>query len=396
MKKITLFVCSLFFVSLNFGQVLISENFETGLAIPTGWVDNDIASNGEIWTFVSGGEAPGFTAGNTFLYDFGNLSGNYAIFNSDAYGDNGTAENSALTSPAFNCSTCTSVVITFSHFILTDFGGTGFVEVYDGTTWVEITEYSETTIPENAGGNHLSFGNVTFDVSTQLAGVSNAQIRFRWTGNWSFFWTIDNIIVQQLTSIPNSAVNPFPSDTTVDVAIDTSDGPDLDTDPDNSVVFAWENDFTGAPATSYDFYLGLSPTSLNFLGNTSFNIVNISGMQYSTLYYWQVVARNEIGVATSSSVWSLTTEANPALSTEENQIKTLKIYPNPVLDFVTIDTNAIIDGISVINQLGQNVLEIEKKNILNNKVNLKSLPKGAYFLNIKSEDKVQSIKIIKE
>ncbi|MEN3324637.1 T9SS type A sorting domain-containing protein [Mariniflexile soesokkakense] len=85
-----------------------------------------------------------------------------------------------------------------------------------------------------------------------------------------------------------------------------------------------------------------------------------------------------------------------SLSTEDNELKIASVSPNPFKDIVTIETNTSIDGISVINQLGQQVLKLNKSNIFNNKVDLSSLTKGFYFMNVKAENKTQSIKIIKE
>lgn len=394
MKKITL-LCLLLSISLSFSQILVSEDFEGGLSIPTGWTDIDVPANGEVWTYETGGEAPSFVAPNEILYDFGNFSGNYAMFNSDAYGDNGTAENSALTSPVFDCSTISTVVLTFSHFIRARFGGSGFIEVFNGTDWIEVAEYSETTIAPNADGNFFLFGNESFDVTSQLAGVSNAQVRFRWTGDWSFFWSVDNISVEQPTAAPNPAIEPFPTDETVDVTIDTSDGPDLDTDPDNSVFIAWEADTTGSPSTSFDVYLGIDPTNLVLLGTTPFSSVNITNIEYGTQYYWQIVAKNNVGDSVGSPVWTFTTEANP-LSVDDKTIKTVAVYPNPFRNILTIDTKDSIDTIVVINQLGQTVLKLEKELIVNNSVDLSTLKKGLYVLNIKSQNKIQSIKVIKD
>ena len=38
------------------------------------------------------------------------------------------------------------------------------------------------------------------DISKEAAGVKNAQVRFRYTGNWSQYWAIDNVkVVNVLT-----------------------------------------------------------------------------------------------------------------------------------------------------------------------------------------------------
>jgi len=141
MKKITLLFC-LLISSLSFSQI-IDEDFEGGLSLPTGWTMNDIAGGGEIWTFVTGGEAVGYSPPNTFYYDFGLLAGNYALFDSDGYGGS-IAENAALESPAFDASGASNVILEFNHFFTSGFGGEGYVEVFDGTSWVQVAFYTGT------------------------------------------------------------------------------------------------------------------------------------------------------------------------------------------------------------------------------------------------------------
>ena len=84
------------------------------------------------------------------------------------------------------------------------------------------------------------------------------------------------------------------------------------------------------------------------------------------------------------------------LSTEDNNIGKMSIYPNSVKEIVTINTNKVINSITIVNQLGQTVKVIQEKEILNNTVNLSNLSSGLYFMSIKVENDSQSFKIIKE
>ena len=72
------------------------------------------------------------------------------------------------------------------------------------------------------------------------------------------------------------------------------------------------------------------------------------------------------------------------------------MYPNSVKDIITINTNKVINSITVVNQLGQTVKVIQEKEISNNTINLSNLSKGLYFILIKIENNTQSFKIIKE
>ena len=85
-----------------------------------------------------------------------------------------------------------------------------------------------------------------------------------------------------------------------------------------------------------------------------------------------------------------------SLSTEDNSIGKMSIYPNSVKEIVTINTNKVINSITIVNQLGQTVKVIQEKEILNNTLNLSNLSSGIYFMSIKVENGSQSFKIIKE
>jgi len=80
-----------------------------------------------------------------------------------------------------------------------------------------------------------------------------------------------------------------------------------------------------------------------------------------------------------------------SLGTELFENKGLIVYPNPVSNFLNIDTNKKIDLISVYNLQGQLVLE--SKN--NEKINVESLTSGQYTMKIISENKTQIKKFIK-
>ena len=78
-----------------------------------------------------------FTAGNNYFTSFSGGSGNNALFNSSGYA--GTQINDAyLTSPVFDCSNLSEVKLSYGYFILSSAVGSigsGFVEVFDGTSW---------------------------------------------------------------------------------------------------------------------------------------------------------------------------------------------------------------------------------------------------------------------
>ncbi len=82
------------------------------------------------------------------------------------------------------------------------------------------------------------------------------------------------------------------------------------------------------------------------------------------------------------------------LGVEENQIDTIKIYPNPTDGLLYIDANIeSIKGATVFDILGKKVLQLEGNK---QQVDISSLESGMYFLNLKTESGQFNQKIIKK
>lgn len=300
----------IFTSSLMFGQIVLTEDFEAGLTLPTGWTNNDIAGGGEIWTFETGGEAIGYNDPNTIYYVNGEMDGNYAVFDSDGYGGT-TAENSALESPIFDCSGLTSVTLSFNHFFTAGFGGQGFVEVSsDGIGWSQVASYT------GADQGASSFGFESIDVSADLAGQANAQIRFRWLGDFAWGWAFDNVSVFQCTvAAPNMVTSAImPANMATDIAIEYGD-------PRNLGPIEWAPPAGGDAPDSYNISLGANPAGDDIGVITGFSIGNSINFDWqpNTTYYWFIEAVNCAGISTSP-VFSFTTQActdtaAPALAT---------------------------------------------------------------------------------
>lgn len=271
MKKITLLFC-LLISSLSFSQI-IDEDFEGGLSLPSGWTINDIAGGGEIWTFVTGGEAVGYNPPNTIYYEFGLLAGNYALFDSDGYGGS-IAEDAALESPAFDASGASNVILEFNHFFTSGFGGEGYVEVFDGTSWVQVAFYTGTD------QNDSSFGLETIDITAEVAAATNAQVRFRWVGDFSWGWAVDNVVVTAPSCLnPSDFVLGTGGITATSAEIEWTDsngagtvfdiefGLDGFTPGSGTVINDWAStsyNFMGlTPDTAYDFYITANCTGGN-------------------------------------------------------------------------------------------------------------------------------------
>lgn len=180
MKKIYMLGCGLllqFSTNLS-AQVIFSEDFATatGTTPPTGWTNNEIISGGGEWFFNN----PGGRGTNTPVV------APFAIFDSDYIETFG--EEAALESPVFNASTYPgSIYLSFDHYFNDGAGGEYYVEVYNGTAWVEVLAGDlETNNPEH----------VQLEITAEVDGAANAQVRFRWVGNYSWYWIVDNVKIE--------------------------------------------------------------------------------------------------------------------------------------------------------------------------------------------------------
>jgi hypothetical protein len=156
----------------------INEDFSSasGTTPPLGWVNDDIAGNGDVWHFDNPGDR------NIKLP----LSMPVAIFDSRNYGDDNVPEEAALTSPTFDGTGTQDVFLEIDHYLKSGQGGEAHVEVFNGTDWVILATYT-TGMPQPT--------TVLFDISTHVSGVVNAQVRFRWVGDYSWYWLVDNVRV---------------------------------------------------------------------------------------------------------------------------------------------------------------------------------------------------------
>jgi hypothetical protein len=158
MRKIT-FLAMLIATLFTNGQIILSEDFEGSSSLPETWENDDIAGAGDTWAIGSGVDAPYYAADNGYFDTYTEIYGNYAWFDSANNGTNNeVAEELALTSPAFDCSGLSSVVLSFSNWFLgdevaagTSTVGAGFVEVSNdgGTSWTTVTSFGGQTYGEN-------------------------------------------------------------------------------------------------------------------------------------------------------------------------------------------------------------------------------------------------------
>ncbi|HEY4538530.1 MAG TPA: GEVED domain-containing protein [Faecalibacter sp.] len=83
------------------------------------------------------------------------------------------------------------------------------------------------------------------------------------------------------------------------------------------------------------------------------------------------------------------------LSTVDTTKSSIKVYPNPVVDYLVVDSFSEAISISVIDITGRQVLSQNASSKVN-RVNMSSLSAGTYIVTVESNDGVQSFKVIKK
>lgn len=165
---------------------------------------------------------------------------------------------------------------------------------------------------------------------------------------------------------------------------------------ETTAQLSWGTDYNPA---GYDIFI-TTDLSQNAQSNSPYitvnsNLAEISNLLPCTNYKYQVRYRCselEQGLWSTESVF-FSTECG--LNLDENHFKNLKLFPNPVTDFITISNTFEIDEIEIISALGQRVISV-KINLKETTLNLSTLTPGIFFLKIKSVEDYEIIKMIKK
>lgn len=82
-------------------------------------------------------------------------------------------------------------------------------------------------------------------------------------------------------------------------------------------------------------------------------------------------------------------------ATNENVKESIKLYPNPVVDYVNIKSSTKVDAVDVYNVSGQKVSSTSL-NAATGSVDMRSLTSGVYIISVKSGKEVHTVKVIKK
>ncbi|MEM8523816.1 MAG: M43 family zinc metalloprotease [Bacteroidota bacterium] len=164
-----------------------------------------------------------------------------------------------------------------------------------------------------------------------------------------------------------------------------------------------------ADANDYDVQYREAGTSTWTDRNTSDTRIRITGLRNRTTYEWRVRANCNAG----TSDWSVTCEftagtsssgdcgasmiARPSDNNTFAQVG-LTAYPNPASDVLNVRLNLASEGnLRMIDITGRTVFEaVVRYGRSTQEINVNNLPKGLYFLELRSEGEVQVEKVVVE
>lgn len=166
------------------------------------YVENFDANQG-CFTTVDGGAASGDTWAHTAAGSQSLDGTGYMRVDSDANG-NGTYMREVMTSPVIDASGYAgTLMLEYDHYYRSINSDTGWVDVWDGTTWVNLRTYTSSV------GGWSAPAHEAIDISAYAN--ANLQVRFDYDdGNtWAWYWSVDNFSVMDVGCLPPSALGAF-------------------------------------------------------------------------------------------------------------------------------------------------------------------------------------------
>ncbi len=365
MKKILLFLLLPF---LGFAQ--LAEDFTSG--IPSTWAVFP-GQNGE-------GPTQTWTAANGFVY----------------------CSPEAVTTLSEDWLVTPAVAITSSTNLLYFQGGDASTTNLGSNFHIKVSTSSQTNISTfanrlsltEANFSHGTLGEFFIDMSDYVG--QTVYIAFVVEQNNGDTFYLDDVKLIANENAPNPVTTPTPAHGATNVGLLQTDtnGDGL---PDNRVVLKWVPNTIGDLPSGYSLYFGLSPASLEFIGETTNTQASILGLSFSTKYYWKIIPFNSGGQATGATTWNFTTRA-PLLGVDDSnkEGKSSSVYPNPAKDLVSITLSDKFDAsstkVSVIDASGKMVTSSNSVK----DIDISKLQKGVYILQITDGVHSETKKLIKE
>ena len=165
--------------------IIYTQDFAAG--IPSTWTITDNAGSGEVFTWTTDTSANGDQ-----LSPNGTTAANgYVLFDSDGGGQVSPAEDCDLVTDAINCSGISTVFLSMNEYFLQFAASTGTVSIStDGINFTDVYSAETGLLQDQTSGNpHF----VQADISSLAANQATVYLRFKYTGNWDYYWMFDDL-----------------------------------------------------------------------------------------------------------------------------------------------------------------------------------------------------------
>jgi hypothetical protein len=145
------------------------------------------------------------------------------------------------------------------------------------------------------------------------------------------------------------------------------------------------NIMDGNNSNRWNWYQAAAPT-----GTSNAHIASTGGLFSLPENQWQ----NFSAVGLSFFNLAMKIEGTETLSSESFLAGQVKVYPNPTKGIVNINVSneILVENVSLFNSIGREI----NVNVMNNQMNISSLPTGVYILNITTNQGQLTRKIVKE
>jgi hypothetical protein len=200
---LTMAIVAVSAISLQAQTPFYTQDF-SGTALPTGWTTTDAGGHNAIWKHCAGPNANCANLYGHAVFASATAANGYMVMNSDGYGQLSSNHVSRLTSKAIDCSTAPKVFARFESLIgvyATDSDNNILLKVStNGTTWTSFNFIPGLTSSNKFSSNpEISI----VDISSIAAGHATVYLQFEWTGNYEYWWMLDDLTL--------SAVDPTPA-----------------------------------------------------------------------------------------------------------------------------------------------------------------------------------------
>lgn len=181
----------------NIVMPFFTEDFAAG--IPAGWTNTDNAGSGVVWVVTTTGAYNTGAVVDEQLNPSGTSAANgYLKIDSDSAGP-GSAQNASITTVAINCSGHSLVHLAFNEYFAQFGASTGVVSVSNNNLNWTTVHNAEAGLTQDSGTANPNV--VDLDISTIAANQATVYIRYTYTGNYDYWWFVDDIQLYEPSAV---------------------------------------------------------------------------------------------------------------------------------------------------------------------------------------------------